>query len=185
MHQTPLKKTTMVSSTEAPNATPPNASSKQLLQLMSTSPCASSGYKRKAAVAMAALDEQTTAKQPKPLLVPVIKAHEKENVDSPRAFLHESLRYKGKGKVSIKPEQRAALQFINERFAVPDENVLADASEFGPLSGTCYEERVLSSYVSGKLSKKSNCDDVEACTVCVTCGMQGHRYTSCKQVLLL
>lgn len=197
MPSTPLRQVLASSSSQAPTkSSPPNQASK-LFELMSNSPSATQ-RKRKSMEAMSRVDADT--KSPFAFFQSANTAtteQEKENAQSSESHLQQSLNYSKKGRKAIKSAERAALQFINERYDVPNE-VSMESTAFGPLSGTCYEERVLNTFADGKLSPylkpeyrhaHSTDNDKEAintlCTVCVTCGLPGHTYTTCQKVLLL
>jgi len=72
--------------------------------------------------------------------------------------------------------QRKAYSLVEKHYTVP--STFENSRAFGPKSGVCYEERVMSAYCQGLLEAKG-----EAVEICLRCGVEGHVKGCCPEGL--
>ena len=89
-------------------------------------------------------------------------------------FLHRHLDYLREGEKKLSGPVKQAYAFIKARCEIP-ENFEGD-QKFGPLSGICFEERVISAYRLKMLEMKKGLEYISVCTMC---GSRGHDKYSC------
>lgn len=90
--------------------------------------------------------------------------------------LHAVVLYDGEGKRTLDPVVDKLYEFVKECCIIP---VDIETTRFGPLSGTCFEERVVTAYFRGKLKAKRGKDSVAATKICRTCATKGHEADDC------
>ena len=77
---------------------------------------------------------------------------------------------------SVVPPTCRSVYCVQEDYSIPDDFEL-DKARFGPLSGTTWEERVITAYYSRKLPLKHG--RVERGWLCEECGGRGHLPRDC------
>jgi hypothetical protein len=95
-------------------------------------------------------------------------------------YLHKNVEYSRKGEKKISAPKIKAFKWICERYVIP--NDFEQKREYGPLSGTTYEERVIDAYSVGKLERKESASDEETC-VCTVCADVGHKRDDCPTLI--
>ena len=104
--------------------------------------------------------------------------------------IHSNVDYHRRGDLVLDQGKLRAYRFIHNNFHIP-KNIETDPT-FGPLSGGCFEERVIRAYSLGKLelnkngkmmSKRGSTSGNEMLLVCSYCGDEGHKRDGCSQLL--
>lgn len=105
-----------------------------------------------------------------------VDAGKKEYVPT---YIHKNLEYHRKGEASdaLPSKTLKIFQLITDHYAIPRD--LEQSRSYGPLSGSTYEERVISAYRLGKL-KTSN---TPAKIICTGCAEIGHERDECPTLL--
>ena len=67
---------------------------------------------------------------------------------------------------------------VDEHFSIPKD--FEQNREYGPLSGTCYEERAISAYNLGLLKPVDQASTVE---ICSSCASLGHKRVECPELV--
>lgn len=114
--------------------------------------------------------EKKTSQQPRPeQFVPV--------------HVHRNLEYLRSGQATISEGKKKAYEFIIQHCVIP-ENFENDR-RFGPLSGSCHEDRVIAAFTVGRLRSKPGDRHAEAVAagVCSNCGGVGHRRINCASLI--
>lgn len=107
------------------------------------------------------------------------KGEEKGSAEFVPKYIHKNVGYHCKGKSEISTTKQAAYELILDSHVIPKD--LETSRAFGPLSGTCFEDRVLQAYTLGKLEVQSGYDgDTRICTVCAD---KGHKRTECPTLI--
>jgi hypothetical protein len=95
-------------------------------------------------------------------------------------YLHKNVEYSRKGEAKISAPTIKAFKWICERYVIP--NDFEQKREYGPLSGTTYEERVIDAYSVDKLERKESAPDEET-RVCTVCADVGHKRDDCPTLI--
>ena len=121
-------------------------------------------------------------------------------------YIHKNLEYQRKGQATLSDVTETVYRWIEQHYEIPDdfEN---NIHKYGPISGTCYEERVIKSYDMGLLQPKmvsggggidydydDDDDDggggggvsgrVDILTgICSECACTGHKRIDCPQLI--
>lgn len=103
-------------------------------------------------------------------------------------YIHKNLNYQRRGQASISKELKQTFVLVKEHFEIPRD--FESNKMYGPLSGTCFEERVVEAYNHGLLQSKTRGDDdgddsgnktvVEICSHCAT---TGHKREGCPELV--
>lgn len=104
------------------------------------------------------------------------KEEKKEDAYVP-TYIHKNLSYKRQGVASLPPKVQKTFELVVENFNVPDD--FEQNRSFGPLSGTSYEERVITAYNLSQLEPKEG-GYVEICSSCATIG---HKRNDCPDLV--
>ena len=70
------------------------------------------------------------------------------------------------------------LDIVDEHFSIP--KGFEQNREYGPLSGTCYEERAIRAYNLGLLKPVDQTSTVE---ICSSCASLGHKRVECPELV--
>lgn len=94
--------------------------------------------------------------------------------------LHANVDYHRRGDLALDCKTLKVYRFIRDNFCIP--NTFEMDHKLGPLSGSCFEERVIRAYCLGELEPrkgkvKSNL------LVCTYCGGEGHKKDSCRDLI--
>lgn len=94
--------------------------------------------------------------------------------------IHANLEYHRRGDLALRATTLKVYRFVRDHFLIPKEFEVDH--KFGPLSGSCFEERVIRAYSLGELEAKMG---LEGCDlhVCTYCGEGGHLKGNCGKLL--
>lgn len=94
-------------------------------------------------------------------------------------YIHKNLDYHRKGMAadSLPPKTLKAFELITKHYIIPRN--LEQSRSYGPLSGSTYEQRVISAYRLGKLEAV----DEPAAIICTACVEIGHDRDYCPSLL--
>ena len=102
--------------------------------------------------------------------------------------IHKNLNYQRRGQASISKELKKTFALVEDYFEIPRD--FESNKTYGPLSGTCFEERVVEAYNHGLLQSKTRGDNdgddsgnktvVEICSHCAT---TGHKREDCPELV--
>eukprot|EP00977_Amphora_coffeiformis_P008987 scaffold2033_cov164-Amphora_coffeaeformis.AAC.26 len=106
------------------------------------------------------------------------KQQEEQELFVPK-YIHKNLSYARRGKSELDPIKQKAFAQILDSHVIPTD--LEQSRAYGPLSGTCYEERVLRAYTLGKLTVKDGYDGETR--ICTACANQGHTRNECPTLI--
>jgi hypothetical protein len=93
-----------------------------------------------------------------------------------QSFLHREVHYHTKGHASLKKGEVDVFRFIEEHFTIPTD---IETTDFGVLSGHCFEERLISAFLDNRLQPKLGHEAFWDTQICVTCGKLGHTRNHC------
>ena len=102
---------------------------------------------------------------------------EKEYVPT---YIHKNLNYKRRGMASLDENLERTFDLVEEHYVIPSD--FENNRSYGPLSGTCFEQRAVDAYEKGLLVpiRSSKEGDV---LICVYCAQLGHRQDDCPQLI--
>jgi hypothetical protein len=91
-------------------------------------------------------------------------------------YIHKTVNYQRRGEATLSETIQKVFDFIEEHYVIPS-NFESDRS-MGPLSGTCFEVRVVEAYERGLLLSANNTDyqstaDIIICSHCTDLGHVG------------
>jgi hypothetical protein len=92
-------------------------------------------------------------------------------------YIHKNLGYQRYGQASITDELKKTFALVEEHYEIPSD--FETNKKYGPLSGTCFEERAVAAYNHGLL-KSSSRTGVEICSHCATAG---HKRDDCPALI--
>ena len=92
-------------------------------------------------------------------------------------FLHKLLEYKRRGNAQLSDVQHKVVAFIERHFHVPED--FERSHKFGPLSGMCFEERLIAAYANELLEPRVATGNTSDLRICTNCGKHGHTKTDC------
>ncbi|VEU37524.1 unnamed protein product [Pseudo-nitzschia multistriata] len=116
---------------------------------------------------------------PPPATTTAVVTPEKDSLDGeteddahvPR-YIHKNLGYKRRGDAVLDPSVEAAFALVEEHCGIPPG--FENDRKYGPLSGTCFEQRLLDAYDKGmvrpKIGPGGNTTGIEICTHCASLG---------------
>jgi hypothetical protein len=93
-------------------------------------------------------------------------------------YIHKNLSYQRKGEASLSDTVRKTFQLVEMNFEIPED--FERNRRYGPLSGTCYEERSIRAYNLNLIEPKEENADIEICSSCATLG---HRRVDCPDLV--
>ena len=97
-------------------------------------------------------------------------------------YIHKNVDYHTEGVAKISQPAKKAFELIRQTHIIPSD--LQTSRAHGPLSGSCYEEKVMQEYELGQLRVKPEfADDDTATKICVACAKQGHLRDNCPDLL--
>lgn len=100
--------------------------------------------------------------------------------------IHSNVDYYRRGELALDQGKLRAYRFIRNNFLVPID--IETDPKFGPLSGICFEERVIRAYSLGQLKPKNDGQggsgrSLSLLLVCSYCGDEGHKRDGCAKLL--
>ncbi len=104
----------------------------------------------------------------------VMKSKEETYVPT---YVHKNLAYKRKGIASLPSKVKATFELVQDHYDIPVD--FEQSRFYGPLSGTSYEERVISAYNLLLLEPKDG-DPVQICSSCIKLG---HKRNDCPDLI--
>jgi hypothetical protein len=103
-------------------------------------------------------------------------------------YIHKNLNYQRRGQASLSSVVQQTFDLVEEYYVIPKD--FETNRKYGPLSGTCFEERAINAYNEGWLhSKKEGEDDyvenaaTTAVEICSHCAVTGHRRDDCLELI--
>lgn len=96
------------------------------------------------------------------------------------SYIHKNVEYKRKGKADLSDETFKTYELVEKHFHIPDD--LETNRKYGPLSGTSFEERVISAYSLNLLDPKT-ADSSKDVQICSVCAVEGHKRAACPQLI--
>jgi hypothetical protein len=106
------------------------------------------------------------------------KDEKKEAVYVP-TYIHKNLLYQRRGQASLSEKSRKTFELVEAHFTLPED--LEQNPSFGPLSGTCFEERAIQAYNLSLLEPKEERD--AAVEICSNCATLGHKRNDCPDLI--
>ncbi|KAL3781480.1 hypothetical protein HJC23_009149 [Cyclotella cryptica] len=94
--------------------------------------------------------------------------------------IHRNVDYHRRGELALDQRTLKAYRFIRHNFLIP--STFENDRKFGPLSGSCFEERVIRAYSLGQLAPRVATTE-SSLLVCTYCGKEGHMKESCADLL--
>lgn len=91
-------------------------------------------------------------------------------------YIHKNLGYQREGTASLSAVAKKTFELVQEHYVIPDD--LEQNRSYGPLSGTCFEERAIRAYNLSLLKPMKT--DVE---ICSHCSSLGHKRNDCPQLI--
>ncbi|KAL7515806.1 hypothetical protein ACHAWX_000882 [Stephanocyclus meneghinianus] len=93
--------------------------------------------------------------------------------------MHTNVTYRRRGELALDQRTLKAYRFVRDHFLIP--STFENDYKFGPLSGSCFEERVIRAYSLGQLAPRKT--TASSLLVCTYCGEEGHKKESCADLL--
>lgn len=115
------------------------------------------------------------------VITPEKKEEEKVETEKPKEqafvpiYIHKNLNYQRKGQASLNPKRQRVFDLVKDHCVIPDD--FETNRRYGPLSGTCFEERAIDAYEKRLLKTTSI---VEICTYCAKVG---HEQDECPDLV--
>jgi len=103
-----------------------------------------------------------------------------EKDDYSPSYVHKNVEYTTEGSSKVSETTRQVFAWIVDRYEIPRD--LEQKRKYGPLSGSCYEDRVIQQYTLGKLKRLEEAPDEEN-KICSECAEVGHRRDECPTLV--
>ncbi|KAG7340144.1 hypothetical protein IV203_006548 [Nitzschia inconspicua] len=106
------------------------------------------------------------------------------------SYIHQNLSYQRRGKAQLSSTMKQTFALVEEHYVIP--NDFETNMKYGPLSGTCFEERVIDAYNDGLLQCKSSKPEIHTQTkttttaivdICSHCAVTGHKRIDCPELV--
>mmetsp|Transcript_11553 Transcript_11553/g.26742 ORF Transcript_11553/g.26742 Transcript_11553/m.26742 type:complete len:167 (+) Transcript_11553:35-535(+) len=108
-----------------------------------------------------------------------IRLEEEEEEPYVPTYIYKNVSYTRRGIAEGLPASTLrTFALVEKHFVIPKH--FEQNRAYGPLSGTSFEERVISAYHVGFLEPKNHDAEVE---ICSACAMTGHRREDCSQLI--
>lgn len=92
-------------------------------------------------------------------------------------YIHKNLDYIPRSDSEPTRTIRKTFELIQKHYTIPSD--LEQSSQYGPLSGSCFEDRVISAYSLGLLPSKTDAKVL----ICSHCATLNHRREECPQLI--
>lgn len=104
-------------------------------------------------------------------------------------YIHKNLNYQGRGLASTSATLRTTFALVEQHYRLPSD--LETNRVYGPLSGTCYEERAVEAYNLGLLEPREGASGGNEATatssatvsICCHCAVLGHKRDDCPDLI--
>jgi hypothetical protein len=122
-----------------------------------------------------------------PVVTPAKEEEEKKLVKQNKqdgyvpTYIHKNLSYQREGKASLSEATRKVFDLVKEYFVIPDD--FEQSREYGPLSGICFEVRVIREYNLGTLKARKEGEEGLAFIICSNCAAEGHKRFDCPDLI--
>lgn len=93
-------------------------------------------------------------------------------------YIHKNVGYQRRGEASISNKLKRVFDLVEEHYLIPAD--FESNRSFGPLSGTCFEERAVNAYEKGLLKATKT---GRAVLICTYCGTVGHEADECPDLI--
>lgn len=93
-------------------------------------------------------------------------------------YIHKNVGYQRRGEASISSKLKRVFELVEEHYSIPAD--FESNRSFGPLSGTCFEERAVNAYEKGLLKATKTS---QAVLICTYCGTVGHEADECPDLI--
>ncbi|CAJ1966713.1 unnamed protein product [Cylindrotheca closterium] len=113
------------------------------------------------------------------VITPDKEDDKKKEAEYVPTYIHKNLSYHRKGKAMLDPTTQKTFDLVTRFFQVP-ENFEQDR-RFGPIAGTCFEERMIQAYNLGMLEPIE--EENASIELCSSCASEGHKSVDCPQLL--
>jgi hypothetical protein len=110
---------------------------------------------------------------------PVKQKEEKKEAAYVPTHIHKNLSYLRRGQASLSETSRKTFELVEAHFIIPRD--LEQNGSFGPLSGTCFEERAIRAYNLSLLEPKEK--GHAAVEICSNCATLGHKRNDCPDLI--
>ena len=112
--------------------------------------------------------------------VEVSSSKQKKNISKyVPEYIHKNLKYQTEGNAVLPSNRMKAFHLIEDNFVIPDD--FEQSRRYGPLSGSCFEERVIKAYNLGTLEPKVETEP--GLQICVYCARPGHMKVDCDDLI--
>jgi hypothetical protein len=105
-------------------------------------------------------------------------------------YIHKNLNYQRRGQAFLNETLKRVFDLVEEHYVIPSD--FESNRSYGPLSGTCFEERVVNAYDRGLLlpnheNRHQQLSNDEGCgsvlVICTHCAALGHRQEDCPDLI--
>jgi hypothetical protein len=96
-------------------------------------------------------------------------------------YIHKNLDYQRRGHASLSPNVQKTFQLVEKHYVIPKD--FETNNIYGPLSGTCFEERAIGAYHEGMLQSKGPRDNNVGVEICSHCAVTGHTRDDCPELI--
>jgi hypothetical protein len=93
-------------------------------------------------------------------------------------YIHKNVEYHREGEAELPAIRKKLFEIVTQHYVVPDN--FEQNRRYGPLSGTCYEERVIQAYALNNLDAV---DPEEQTKICTECAEIGHKRSDCPALI--
>ena len=147
----------------------------------------------------------TDARKTSVLVTPEKKEDEENGEEQPQqqqqeqqhvpTYIHKNLNYHRRGQAFLNETLKRVFDLVEEHYVIPSD--FESNRSYGPLSGTCFEERVVNAYDRGLLlpnhpnenenQNQQPSNDDEGCgsvlIICTHCAALAHRQEDCPDLI--
>jgi len=97
-------------------------------------------------------------------------------------YIHKNLNYQRRGEAFLNEKLKHAFDLVEEHYVIPSD--FESDRSYGPLSGTCFEERAVNAYDRGLLLASPDQPTIEGnILICTHCAELGHRQDDCQDLI--
>jgi hypothetical protein len=95
-------------------------------------------------------------------------------------YIHKNLNYQRRGSASLNQKLKRAFDLVEDHYVIPSD--FESNRSYGPLSGTCFEERAVNAYDKGLLLPKQS-SRKDGVLICCFCSELGHTQDDCPKLI--